>query len=174
MSIRLGDTNYAECVWNVDNKKVKQKITACKDFLGMKILDISCIGINYFSYWKIIDSFIWKKIQKLYAHNVNVKIFFVLDGYINKKKVGKALDDTTTNGSLKNNGGSKHQHSSNQDNHRSAHSVPNSRNNSGGNNIKCDKKELLDMEHSSVSTDSSTHSSNSTASKLSKVTWLEL
>jgi len=91
------------------------------------------------------------------------------DGDINKKKAGKGLDSTNTNGSsLTNNSGTKH-HSSHQDNHRSSHSVPNSRNNSGGNNTKCDKKEMLEMEHSSVSTDSSTHSSNSTASKLSKI-----
>jgi hypothetical protein len=90
------------------------------------------------------------------------------DGDINKKKAIKGLDHTTINGSTLTTKGTKH-HSSHQDNHRSSHSVPNSRNNSGGNNTKGDKKEMLDMEHSSVSTDSSTHSSNSTASKLSKI-----
>ena len=57
---------------------------------------------------------------------------------------------------------------------RATRSAPNSRNNSGGNSTSaskggCSKKELLNMEHSSVSTDSSTHSSNSTTSKLSMV-----
>ena len=91
-----------------------------------------------------------------------------LDSDINKKKALKGLENTSINGSTLTTKGTKN-YSSHQDNHRSSHSVPNSRNNSGGNNTKCDKKEMLEMEHSSVSTDSSTHSSNSTASKLSKV-----
>ena len=98
-------------------------------------------------------------------------IFIFIDGSINKKKVEKGLEqNTTANGSSATSNGIKHHSSLHQDNHhRTSRSAGNSRNNSGGNNTKCDKKELIDMEHSSVSTDSSTHSSNSTASKLSKV-----
>ena len=93
---------------------------------------------------------------------------FLADGDINKRKGSKGLEHTNSNGSSSTSNGTKH-HLTHQDNHRTSQSVPNSRNNSGGNNTKCNKKEMLDMEHSSVSTDSSTHSSNSTASKLSKV-----
>ena len=95
---------------------------------------------------------------------------FLADGDINKRKGSKGLEHTNSNGSTSTSNGTKH-HLTHQDNHRTSQSVPNSRNNSGGNNTKCNKKEMLDMEHSSVSTDSSTHSSNSTASKLSKVSF---
>ena len=90
-----------------------------------------------------------------------------IDSDVSKKRAVKGLENASINGGTLTSKGTKQQ--THQDNHRSSHSVPNSRNNSGGNNTKCDKKEMLDMEHSSVSTDSSTHSSNSTASKLSKV-----
>ena len=97
----------------------------------------------------------------------------LIDSGMNKKKVEKGLEHCATNGSSKTSNGTKHHSSSHEDNqHRTSRSAGNSRNNSGGNNIKCDKKEIIDMEHSSVSTDSSTHSSNSTASKLSKVCYI--
>ena len=106
--------------------------------------------------------------QKLLGVIFILKLF--TDSGMNKKKVEKGLEHCATNGSSKTSNGTKDHSSSHGDNqHRTSRSAGNSRNNSGSNNTKCDKKEISDMEHSSVSTDSSTHSSNSTASKLSKV-----
>ena len=86
---------------------------------------------------------------------------------MNTKKSSKGLD-YAENGKSLTKGSKHHLHQNNQ---RTFHSAPNSRNNSGGNNPTANKKEILDMEHSSISTDSSTHSSTSTTSKLSKVNW---